>query len=256
MNQDIYYTLDGEIATIFMNRPEKKNAVTLAMWNSIPKLLDELKECVDVRVVIIRGVDHTAFSAGADIKEFSVERENVEKASNYDRLLNQAGDALEQFPKPIIALIESVCIGGGCEIALACDLRFSSNTGTFGIPPSKIGLVYGVGQTRRLMNAVGKSYAKDMLYSGRLFDAEEAHHIGLINRVFNSEDIVEETYSYARLLASRSQLSIRASKQILQFLDSSENTSEDITRMIEHSYEAKDIKEGIQSFKENRIPNF
>jgi len=116
MNQDIYYTLDGEIATIFMNRPEKKNAVTLAMWNSIPKLLDELNECVDVRVVIIRGVDHTAFSAGADIKEFSVERENFEKASNYDRLLNQAGDALEQFPKPIIALIESVCIGGGYKI--------------------------------------------------------------------------------------------------------------------------------------------
>src|SRR5699024_1100088 len=126
----------------------------------------------------------------------------------------EAGNALEDCSKPIIALIEGACVGGGSEIALSCDIRFSSKTAFFGITPSKIGLIYGVSQTKRLVNTVGPSRAKDILFSGRLFEASEAYNIGFVDYLYPENLIVEKTYDYANLLTTRSQDSIKASKFI------------------------------------------
>ncbi|AXF55272.1 enoyl-CoA hydratase-related protein [Salicibibacter kimchii] len=257
MEQSIFYSKTENIATIYLNRPDKKNAVTLDMWKEIPKILAELEYDREVTVVIIRGINDNAFSAGADITEFTVERGNENRAMNYDNHLTLAGDALEYFPKPLIAMVEGTCIGGGCEIALACDLRFSSETGVFGITPAKIGLVYGVPQTKRLVQVVGASRAKDILFSSRFIQANEAYNIALIDRVYKSDEIVDETYKYARLLSGRSQTSIKGSKKIIQsILNESDKDQEEIDRIILNSYLSPDIKEGVAAFTENRSPNF
>jgi enoyl-CoA hydratase len=241
------------IATIYLNRPEKKNAMTLEMWKQIPKLLADMENDKEINSVIIRGVNEEAFCAGADIEEFSIERVNASRSQNYDNQVTAAGDALENFSKPIIAMIEGPCIGGGSEIALACDIRFSSETGIFGITPAKIGLIYGVPQTKRLIDAVGPSRAKDILFSGRFLDPTEAYQFGLIDRVYPTESIVEETYNYAKLLGNRSQSTIKAAKKISQAI-----LAGTVDKEFDHNtaYFSNDIHEGIKAFKEKRKPQF
>ena len=241
------------IATIYLNRPEKRNAMTLDMWKQIPKILSRLESDTDVKVVIIRGVDENAFSAGADIEEFEIERVDAARSQNYDNCITAAGNAIGECPKPIIAMIEGSCIGGGSEIALACDIRFSSVTGIFGITPAKIGLIYGVPQTKRLIDTVGPSRAKDILFSGRFLDAMEAYQIGLIDHVYPSESIVEETYNYARLLSKRSQATIKAAKMITHSI--LQGTA-DLEFEHNYTYFSADIFEGIKAFKEKRQPQF
>ncbi len=246
-----------DVATIYFNRPEKKNAITLSMWKEFPTILSNLEKDENIKVVVIRGIDDTAFSAGADIKEFITERSNHSNSMEYDQHITNAGDAIESFSKPVIAMIEGPCIGGGSEIALSCDLRFSSVTGVFGITPAKVGLIYGLPQTRRLVQAVGSSRAKDILFSGRFLKAEEAYDIGFIDRVFDENDVVEKTYDYARLLCKRSQVSIRGSKKAVQVsLNHTEENIFEFEEMLYSSYLAPDIQEGVSAFKEKREPQF
>ncbi|MDS9470919.1 enoyl-CoA hydratase-related protein [Sporosarcina pasteurii] len=250
-------TKSNNIATIYINNLEKKNAMTLNMWKKIPVLLLDLENDQDINVVIIRGIDASAFSSGADIEEFAIERTNAVNALNYDTHVTNAGDAIENFSKPVIAMIEGPCIGGGGELALACDLRFSSVTGVFGITPAKIGLVYGVPQTKRLVHTVGPSRAKDILFSGRFFDAKEAYQIGFVDRVYKETEIVEETYNYAKLLVNRSQETIRGAKKITNsILDGMDESKYENEQIILNSYSAPDIQEGIAAFIEKRTPNF
>lgn len=241
------------IATIYLNRPEKKNAMTLDMWKQIPTILSKLQHETEVNVVIIRGINEEVFCAGADIKEFTTERMNALSAQNYDNYLTEAGEALENFPKPVIAMVEGPCIGGGAELALACDIRFSSDTGIFGITPAKIGLIYGVPQTKRLIDAVGPSRAKDILFSGRLLSSTEAQQIGLIDFVYPKETVVEETYNYARMLGTRSQATIKATKIITKLiLEGKADKNFDHN----HAYYSTDLHEGIKAFQEKRQPQF
>src|SRR5699024_579584 len=151
---------------------------------------------------------------GADIEEFKKERWNESQSNYYDQVMTLAGDSLERCSKPVLALIEGACIGGGAEIALSCDMRFSSTTCKYGITPAKIGLIYGVPQTKRLINAVGLSRAKDILFSGRLLNASEAYNIGLVDYLYEDNSVVKKTYEYAELLTKRSQDSIKATKLI------------------------------------------
>lgn len=246
-----------DIATIYFNRPKKKNSITLEMWKQIPIILSDLEMDPNIKVVIVRGIDENVFSAGADIKEFATERARPIDAMKYDTHITNAGDALENFPKPLIAMIEGPCIGGACEIALACDLRFSSVTGVFGITPAKIGLVYGVPQTRRLVQTIGPARAKDILFSGRFINAQEAYNIGFVDRVFQADEVVEETYNYARLLGKRSQTTIHGAKKITQtILEKSEENNSEIKQIIDDSYHSPDIQEGVSAFKEKRSPQF
>lgn len=244
------------VATIHLNRPKKKNTITLKMWKEIPKILNEMEADTDVKTVIIRGADETVFSAGADINEFVTEREKSSNAMNYDMHVTNAGDALESFSKPLIAMIEGPCIGGGCDLALACDLRFSSVTGVFGITPAKIGLVYGVPQTKRLVETVGPSRAKDILFSGRFLNAKEAYNIGLVDRVYKTNEIIEKTYSYAKLLGERSQITIHGAKKINKAILEKKEDTKEIKNVIYKSYYSTDIQEGVLAFQEKRPPEF
>lgn len=259
MNQkkDIYLQIKGEIATIFINRPEKRNAFTFEMWKELPDLIDECEQNPSVKVIIFSGVDGITFSAGADISEFTTLRSTVEGASKYNDVVLKAEKAIIEVSKPTIAMIQGYCVGGGCEIAVACDFRFADENGKFGVTPAKLGIVYNTRGTKNIVDLVGPSKAKDILYTGRLIGAEEALEIGLIDRIIPSDSIENETRKYASTICRNAQLTVRGAKKIItQVLEGAVNDTPEANEMIVESFTSEDYKEGINAFLEKRRPNF
>ena len=163
----------GAVSTLVLNRPAKRNAITLEMWQAVPAVLGELASDPDLRVLVVRGAGGQAFASGADISEFERVRSDRATARHYSRVVEAADRALAAFPRPTIAMIHGFCVGGGLEVALACDLRFADRAATFGITASRLGIIYGLTSTRRLASIVGPSHARDILFSGRLVGVEE-----------------------------------------------------------------------------------
>jgi enoyl-CoA hydratase/carnithine racemase len=248
---------DGAVATLTLNRPEKHNAITVAMWEALPGVLAPLAADGAVRVLVVRGAGEEAFASGADISEFERVRSGTAAARAYSARVAAAERALADFPKPAIAMIHGFCVGGGLEVALACDLRWTSTTGRFGITAARLGIVYGPGATRRLAGVVGTSHARDLLFSGRLVDADEARAMGLVNRVCAPAELESAVYEYARLLAERAPLAQRGAKAMLrQFAGEGSVTDHDIDALIEAAYESADYREGVRAFLARRPARF
>lgn len=256
-NQLLYVEKQGAIATIFLNRPSKRNALNLEMWVTLSRLLGELETDEQTKVVVIRGVDETAFAAGADISEFLSNRSSAQKAKEYNDLSMESVDRLHRFSKPTIAMIQKYAVGGGLDIALSCDFRFSAEDGIFAITPSKLGIVYNLTSTKRLVDLIGPSKTKEILYTARTLDVNEAYRIGLIDRIYNSSEIVSKTYEFAALIAERSQVSVRGAKQMVQaILEGHTEENEEIATLVLQSFDSDDYKEGVQAFLEKRKPQF
>lgn len=254
---DIYLCKEGSVGTLVFNRANKRNALTFDMWKKMGDLIDEVEQDSSIKVLILRGVDDTAFAAGADISEFKTLRYNAEGANKYNNATMKTEGKLHRLSKPTIAMIQSFCVGGGCELAVACDFRFSDTTGKFGITPAKLGLIYNLPGTKNLVDLVGPSSAKDILFSGRIIKAEEAHHMGLIDRRYHPDELEKATYEYADLLAKNAQMSIRGSKTVIgQILDGETEESKKIAELVLSSFESDDYKEGVHAFLEKRKANF
>ncbi|NEU30031.1 hypothetical protein GN156_04460 [bacterium LRH843] len=254
-----YITLEknNEIATIYFNRAEKRNAMNYGMWIRIRELVEQCEEDRNVKVIVFRGVDNTAFSAGADISEFKTLRYSAEGADKYNSETLKAESAIMNSSKPTIAMIQGYCVGGGCEIAVACDFRFSDQSGKFGITPAKLGLVYNLPGTKNLVDLVGPSKTKDILYTGRLLGAEEALSIGLIDRVYSSEEIEEETYNYAKIICKNAQFAVRGSKFVIgKVLEGETEDTEEVAKLVLDSFESEDYKEGVNAFLNKRKAEF
>ncbi|HBN84796.1 MAG TPA: hypothetical protein DDZ89_13240, partial [Clostridiales bacterium] len=240
-NDYLFVEKKDAIATLFINRPEKRNALNLEMWSNLPKILRELDEADDVKVLVIRGIDETAFAAGADISEFTSLRSTAVGEQKYNKVVAQAEAAIANFSKPTISMIQKYCIGGGCVIALACDLRFSSETGIFAVTPSKIGIIYSFAGTKHLVDLVGPSRAKDILFSGRELSVYEAYSYGLIDRIIMDEEIVEKTYEYAEILSKRAQKTIKGAKKMIHEIQNGAKTeTEEIRQLTVNSYASTD----------------
>jgi enoyl-CoA hydratase/carnithine racemase len=253
----LYLQRAGEIARLVIDRPGKRNALSLAMWRAIPALMAEVVTDDSIKVLVIQGADEKAFAAGADIDEIADHAASAELAWAFMDAVHSAESAIGGCPKPVIAMIRGDCIGGGVEIALACDMRFAQSGSRFGIPPAKLGLVYSLASTTRLVQLVGPGLARDFLYSGRLFDSAEALSAGLIERELPAEDIVAATQAYAETLCRRSQVSIRAAKVIVHAaLTRAAEEDDRIRRLREDSFLGPDLKEGIRAFQEGRPANF
>jgi lactate 2-monooxygenase len=253
--QLLFVEKEGAIATIVLNRPEKRNALNLAMWVTLSQLLNQLEEDPETKVVVIRGVD--VFSAGADISEFVSNRSSAEKAKTYNDQSMNAVDRLHRFPKPTIAMIQKYAVGGGLDIALSCDFRFTSEDGIFAITPAKLGIVYNLTSTKRLVDLVGPSKTKEILYTARSLDAHEAYRFGLVDRIYSKDEIAKKTYEFARLLAERSQVSIRGTKKMVQaILDGATEESPPLAQMVLDSFDSDDYREGVQAYLEKRKPQF
>jgi enoyl-CoA hydratase/carnithine racemase len=248
-------TLDGAVATLTLNVAARRNAISAAMWRAIPERLGEA-EARGARVLIVTGAG-AAFAAGADISEFAEVYATAQSSAAYTDAVQTANAALAGFPHPVIAMVRGACVGGGCGIALACDLRFADPTARFGITPAKLGLAYTLEDTKRLTDAVGFARAKDILFSGRLLDAEEALSAGLIQRVIAAEALEAETRAYAAALLQNAPGSIGTMKRIVGLIgEGYARETQESAALYAEAFASADFREGYAAFMEKRKPRF
>src|SRR5262249_5923307 len=180
---------DGRVGYVIFNNPERHNAVSLEMWARTAEILEEFGKDDDVRVVVITGAGGKSFVSGADISKFESERASMEATKIYNASVAKANETIADFPKPTIAMIRGYCIGGGLGLAVCCDLRICSDNSKFGIPAAKLGLGYSYPGVKRLTDIVGPAFAKEIFFTARQFDAEEARVMGLVNRILPAEEL-------------------------------------------------------------------
>lgn len=246
------------IATVVFNRPEVRNAISLAMWQEIAHVTEGLGKDPGVRAVIYRGAGTEAFGSGADISEFKEVRKDLATAQAYNKQTEAAYLAIRQCPKPTVAMIFGFCMGGAMAISMACDLRFAAEGARFGIPAARLGIIYGIGGVRQLVDLVGPANAKDILYSARTFEAHEALAIGFINHLLPPTELEAYTYEYLRKVAENAPLSVRGAKTTIDAIleDGAVSQHELIRQLTLEAFESEDYKEGTQAFLEKRPPRF
>ncbi|MFI6334219.1 enoyl-CoA hydratase/isomerase family protein [Streptomyces sp. NPDC050535] len=234
--------IDG-VATVVIHHPAKRNAMTAGMWRALPSLLDELTDDADVHALVLTGAGDT-FCAGFDI---STLRSSPDEATG---LLVLAEEALAAFPKPTLAAVRGYCVGGGSQLAAACDLRFAEEGARFGVTPAKLGIVYPSSSTRRLVSLVGPAAAKYLLFSGELIDAERALRTGLVDEVLPAGELGKRVGEFTRLLATRSLLTQAAAKEF-----ANGHVDRD-AYWTEQARGSGDTAEGVAAFLDRREPRF
>ncbi|MFE9747633.1 enoyl-CoA hydratase/isomerase family protein [Saccharothrix saharensis] len=245
----------GPVATLTIDRPAKRNAMSYDMWSALPGLLDEVRRDDDVRVLVVRGGEH--FSAGADISEFSTLRKGADGAAKYGEAVHNGERAIATLGKPTIAAITGFCIGGGCEIALACDLRVAAADARFGITPAKLGIVYNFTSTKQLVDVVGPAWAKQILFSGEIIDAATALRIGLVNEVHPADALEARVAQLSETIASRAQVSVRGAKHIVNRITDGQHDDDDAVRALyDEAVHSPEYAEGVAAFLEKRSPRF
>lgn len=249
--------IEGAIGRIVLNRPEKKNAMSQAMWTRVAEAVRALDAAAEVRVIILCSSTPTSFSAGADISELGVIATDPARRETNRLAIREAQRSLARAKKPTIAQISGPCVGGGCGLAIHCDFRFAADTARFGITPARIGIIYPLNDTKQLMDLVGVSAAKSMLFTGRLLDAAEAEKIGLIDRLTTSGMLDEAVEEFARQLAAVSQYSLNGIKYTMQrILDGQVDDDAQSEKMFLDAHENVDAVEGVKAFLEKRPANF
>lgn len=247
---------NGKIAHLLIDRPEKRNAFTQAMWELFPELLADAMADEKIRVLTVHASQKdSSFCAGADIGEFGAGSTDPAWRAKNQAAIGKVQHELAQAAKPTIAVIDGDCIGGGCGIALACDLRIAGPAARFGITPAKLGLVYSLHDTKLLVDAVGPSQAKRILFTGQILSAEEALRIGLIT--IQADDPYAEALALAETMGSVSSHSQRMSKQIIQrILAGQADDDAESKALFDAAFESEDFREGVSAFLEKRKAEF
>jgi enoyl-CoA hydratase len=249
---------DGAIGWMVFDHPERRNAVTQAMWLQIGEILEDFAKDEAIRVVVLKGAGDQAFVSGADISQFGQQRRNAAEVAASNRLTDAARQALATFPKPTIAMIQGYCLGGGLAIALMCDLRFASDDSTFGIPAARLGVGYAAPSIALLQALVGPAYTREILFTGRRFSGDEALHMGLINRLLPRAELDSCVQDSAAMIGANAPLTIRAAKLASTELLKVE-ADRDLTivqRAVEACFNSADYHEGRTAFLEKRPPRF
>ena len=243
------------VAVITINRPQKLNALNIQTRQEGAAALDELREDDSVGVVVITGAGEKAFVAGADIAEF----EGRTAVTQRDVMLGRSlFTAVDTFPKPIIAMINGFCLGGGCELALACDLRIAGENARFGQPEINLGIIPGGGGTQRLTRLVGEGKAMELILTGDMIDAQAAYNLGLVNMVVPAPDLEGKTMELAGRIASKSPVALRMAKEAVKTA-SRANLDEGLRREVDLfaiCFSSEDKDEGVRAFLEKRKPEF
>jgi enoyl-CoA hydratase/carnithine racemase len=255
VSEHLILDTDGHVATLTIDRPAKRNAMSYDMWSALPGLLDLVRHDDEIRVLVFRGGEH--FSAGADISEFSTLRKGAAGAARYGAAVHAGERAIATLGKPTIAAITGVCVGGGCEIALACDIRIAESGARFGITPAKLGIVYDFTSTRRLVDVVGPAWAKQILFSGEIVDASTALRIGLVNEVHEPGAVHARVRDLAATIASRAQVSLRGAKTIVTLITDGQHEEDGaVHALYDEAVHSAEYTEGVAAFLEKRAPNF
>jgi enoyl-CoA hydratase/carnithine racemase len=255
MPGNIALTRHGEVATITLSNPGKLNAIDLAMWRRLAALAGELDADDSLRAIVVRG-EGEAFAAGGDLDEFRTERADAERALAYHETVGRALAALEGCRHPSVAVIRGACVGGGLEIACACDLRIAAESARFGAPINKLGFSMYPGELAGLLRVAGPAVTKEILLEGRLLSAAEAHARGLLTRVVADADLDGEAVATTGRLAAGAPLAARAHKHwIARLLDGRPLSAEEKLGAFAFLTSA-DYAEGLAAFAEKRRPSF
>src|SRR5580698_6487990 len=249
---------EGGVGYVTFNNPERLNAVSLEMWDATKRILDDFAADNDVRVVVLTGAGGKAFVSGADISKFEKERSDLEASRSYSKRADAAYSSIYEFPKPTIAMIRGYCIGGGLGLATCCDIRIATDNSRFAVPAAKLGIGYGYVGLKRLIDIVGPAFAKEIFYTARQFDAQEALAMGLINRAVPTAELEAYVKGMTDLICANAPLTIKAVKftvgEILK--DETKRSVAKTVEMVETCYASNDFTEGRTAFMEKRKPAF
>ena len=252
---DLRATRDGHVATLTIDRPAKRNAMTVGMWAALPGVLAPLAADPAIRVLVVTGAG-PSFCAGADISDLLSGEDPADPMADVRRHNLAAQAALRNFPKPTVAMIRGHCIGGGVELATCCDLRFAGPTAVFGVTPAKVGIVYAPSSTKALVDLVGPATTKYLLYSGELLDAPTALRTGLIDQLVDDDELESAVGRFADVLASRSALTQRATKEVVAALTQGDDGEAVAAPRYRETIATGELAEGVQAFAERRTPRF
>ena len=252
----LLFEQEGGIATLTLNRPHRHNALDDEMREAIPRRLAELAADRTLRAVILRGAGRRAFASGADLADIATMNAPAARdhLAGFDRCLR----AIEDCPVPVIAMIRGFALGGGCELAAACDFRIAADDARFGVPVARLGHNVDLANVRRLMRLVGPAHTRTLLMTDEILNAAEAHRIGLVNWVLPVSQLEGFTRQLARTIAGKAPLSIRAAKASVRFVEEHPDPAADgeNARFVAPLFESADYQEGVAAFFDKREPRF
>jgi enoyl-CoA hydratase len=248
---------DG-VGHVIFNNPDKRNAVSLVMWQAVDQALDRFAADEEIRVVVLSGAGGKAFVSGADVSRFEEERSGAEAVAHYNATTARIYAKLHAFARPTIAQITGSCVGGGVALAVCCDLRICGQSSRFAIPAAKLGLGYGFAGLQRLVHLIGPAFAKEMFFTARLFSAAEAYEMGLVNRVVPDDQVEGYVADYARTISGNAPLTVGAVKAVIGEVlkDPAERDLARCEQLVQACFASRDYVEGRRAFLEKRPPRF
>jgi enoyl-CoA hydratase len=249
---------EGGVGIVTFNNPERHNAVSLEMWQATKQILDEFAADNEVRVVVLTGAGTKAFVSGADVSKFDSERASIDAVRAYNAKSDAAYSSIYEFPKPTIAMIRGYCIGGGLGLATCCDLRIAADNSRFAVPAARLGLGYGYLGLKRLVDIVGPAFAKEIFFTARQFDAQEALAMGLVNRVVTATELEGSVKAITDMICANAPLTIKAVKFTVGEIvkDESKRNVARSDELVEQCFASRDYSEGRSAFMEKRKPVF
>jgi enoyl-CoA hydratase len=248
----------GPAGWLVFNNPERRNAISVDMWEAIPRVLDRFESDPEVRVVVLAGAGDKAFVSGADISQFESQRSGPEAVQRYEEIAEGAQLRLQNCDKPVVAMIRGYCLGGGINIALTCDLRIAADDARFGVPAARMGLGYRLSSTKAMVDTIGPANTREVLITARQFSAAEALAMGLVQRVVPAATLQAEVLDTCAGIASNAPLTMRTAKRIVRELLKAPAAFDEAAckAFVRECFESDDYKEGRRAFMEKRAPAF
>jgi enoyl-CoA hydratase len=258
LSERIVAEKQGPIGWLTFNNPARRNAISIDMWEAMPKALDRFEQDPEVRVIVLKGEGDKAFVSGADVSQYEKQRSSAEGIQYYEEIAGRVTERLQSCDKVIIAMIRGYCLGAGVNIALCCDLRIAAEDARLGIPAAKLGLGYRASSLKNLVDIVGAAYAREVLITGRHFSAGEAKTMGLVHRVAPVAELESLVLEYCAMISENAPLTIRASKRIIREVLKSSATydAETCAALVKQCFDSQDYIEGRRAFMEKRKPVF
>lgn len=258
MTEKMLMRRDGAIGHMIFNQPEKRNAVSLAMWERASEILDEFEKDPEIRVVVLSGAGEKSFVSGADISEFESQRGTAEAQQHYNTQTAKVYERIERFPKPTIAMIRGFCVGGGLNLACVCDIRICADDLQIAMPAAKLALGYPFSAINRLKNIVGIANARHLMFTAQRVGAQDAYRMGFAQQMVAAADLEQVVTDYANVIAGNAPLTVATMKYIsTQVLaDPADRNFEKCQQMVDACFASEDFKEGRRAFMEKRKPEF